>query len=295
MYGKYYKYILENKYIITDNVNPNYILIEDCFNSNYIYTGHCKERVDIFIQLLRKYWKKDKTNYIIKNDWNDKVFYNDFILTHNRKFETIDQVIFLLPQYHLPSKINITDKIPFQHKLDKLFWRGSTTGDDKLNNNTRYSIVSKNFNIHKNIDIGFSNLCQNVYHNNIDTFKRLYKPGVDVKSQLNFKFILNIEGNDWSSSFPWALASNCCPLHTYPFTHESYIFGNGIIPWTHFIPINKDGSDLLEKYIWCLNNLNKCEQIANNGKRYMEKYSRTDLFDKIMDTFFELYPLKIKT
>ena len=295
MYGKYYDYILENKYIISDYNTPNDILVEDCFSSNYIYTGHCKERVDMFITLLKKYWKKDKPNYIIKSNWNDKVSFNDFILTHNRMYETIDQVIFMLPNYHSPSEINTTDNIPFKHKLDKLFWRGSTTGFEELINNARYNIVSKNFNIHKDIDIGFSNFCQTAYYNNIDIYQQLYKPNVNINDQLNFKFILNIEGNDWSSSFKWVLASNCCPLHTYPFTYESYIFGNEIIPWIHFVPINKDGSDLVEKYTWCLNNLNKCEQIAYNGKVYMEKYSREDLFDKIMDKFFELYPLITKT
>ena len=295
MYGKHYNYIIENKYIIIDNINSNDILVEDCFNGNYTYRGGIVDRVEAFVQLVRKYWKKDKTNYIIKSDWNDGVFYNDFILAHNRKFETMDQIIFILPQYHLPNKIHIIDNITFEHKLNKLFWRGSTTGNDILNNNTRYNIVSKNFNIDENIDIGFNHFCQIAYDNNKDAFASLYKPGLNVSSQLNFKFILNIEGNDWSSSFSWALASNCCPLHTYPFTYESYIFGNEIIPWIHFIPINIDGSDLLEKYTYCLNNLNQCEQIAYNGKIYMEKYSREDLFDKIMDKFFDLYPLIQKT
>lgn len=63
----------------------------------------------------------------------------------------------------------------------------------------------------------------------------------------------------------------------------------------YFILINIDGSDLLEKYTYCLNNLIQCEQIAYNGKIYMEKYSREDLFDKITDKFFELYPLIRKT
>ena len=99
-----------------------------------------------------------------------------------------------------------------------------------------------------------------------------------------------IEGNDCASNFPWALLSNCCPLHNYPFTCESYIFGQGLEPYVHFIPINNDGSDLLEKYYWCLNNMDKCEKISNNGKKYMEPYLRDDLFDEVMKVFFTVYP-----
>jgi hypothetical protein len=64
-------------------------------------------------------------------------------------------------------------------------------------------------------------------------------------------------------------------------------------PYVHFIPINNDGSDLVEKYNWCINNLNKCEEIANNGKIYMEKYTRDDLFEEVMVRFFNLYPKTI--
>ena len=219
--------------------------------------------------------------------------YNEFILTYNRIYNHREQVIFPLRGYHLPNDccMKIEDNIGFKQKNNKLFWRGSTTGTDELHHNKRYNIVSKNINIHENIDLGFNNFCQGVYLNNQNAFNNLYKSTIDKMEQIQFKFILNIEGNDCASAFPWVLTSNCCPLHNYPFTYETYIFGLGLEPYVHFVPINNDGSDLLEKYEWCLNNLDKCEEIANNGKIYMEKYQRLDLLDAIMLKFFDLYPL----
>ena len=66
----------------------------------------------------------------------------------------------------------------------------------------------------------------------------------------------------------------------------------GLEPYIHFVPINNNGSDLLEKYNWCLNNLDKCEEIANNGKQYMKYYVNDNVFDKVMYKFMDLYPLK---
>ena len=71
-------------------------------------------------------------------------------------------------------------------------------------------------------------------------------------------------------------------------THCNWILSE-IKPYIHFIPIKNDGSDLVDVYEWCMNNLDKCNEIANNGKMYMEKILNN--YDKIMERFFELYPL----
>jgi hypothetical protein len=96
---------------------------------------------------------------------------------------------------------------------------------------------------------------------------------------------------DWSSSFIWALTSNCCPLHVYPFTFEHILFGDGLKEWVHFVPIASDGSDLIEKYEWCLSNLEKCEVIANNGMSYMKKYNDINIYNRTQKRFFDIWPL----
>jgi len=151
-----------------------------------------------------------------------------------------------------------------------------------------------NFSIHPNIDIGFSDFGLSVYKDNKTLLDAYFKKGVDKLEQLGYKFILNMEGNDISTSFIWSLASNCCPLHNYPFSWESWFFGQGLEPYVHFVPIKNDGSDLLSQYEWCMNNIDKCEEIGLAGKRYMEPYLDEDVFDKTLQRFVELYPLKIK-
>jgi hypothetical protein len=299
MYGDYYEKIITNTYIVVNLIRNNDIFVEEVFDNkldiNRLTIGSaCQERTQDFMGFLKYFWKKDNKNYIIRSDWNDAVTFVDFILTYNRKYSYKNQVIFPLYHYHLPKSIKINDCIHFKNKQNKLFWRGSSTGSNNIEENIRYKIISRNIYIHPNIDIGFSHLCQNVYKDNTHLFHPLFKNRVNTEEQIQFKFILNIEGNDCASSFPWALSSNCCPLHNYPFSWETYIFGSGLEPYVHFVPINSDGSDLLEKYNWCLSNLDKCEEIANNGKKYMEMYLREDLFNEVIKQFFELYPLIYK-
>ena len=293
MYGKYYDDIVQN---IPIKIIMDYkcVLIEDCFIN--INVCGLVDRNNSFINATKKYWEKywreSKKRYITKTNWHDNLCYNEFIITFNRKYNHKNNVIFPLIDYHFDLKNQIPrDYILFKQKCNVLFWRGSTTGNDNINANTRYNIISKNFNKHKFIDIGFNHLCQNVYNNNKNAFDPLYKKSAQQKNQIIYKFILNIEGNDCASSFPFSLASNCCPLHNYPFSSESYIFGMGLEPYVHFVPIKNDGTDLLERYNWCLHNFIKCEEIANNGIKYMEKYMSDDLWDKVMDNFFKLYPL----
>jgi hypothetical protein len=296
MYGKYYDDVIRNNYIHV--IKSEYDLyLNDCLQCddiNYIYNNsNTPGRLESFIHILRKYWKKDSNGYRIASDWNDNREYDMFIITYNRKHNTLDQILFPLSYYTSPQMMRISDNIDFRHKENKLFWRGSSTGHDDININKRYQIISKNFHANPEFDLGFSGFCQNVYTNNTEEFNKLRKDFLDKEQQTKFKFILNIEGNDVASSFPWALASNCCPLHNYPFEYETIIFGCNLEPFVHFVPINNDGSDLIEKYNWCMNNLDTCEKIAENGKIYMEKYLREDLFDDIITRFFNLYPKNI--
>jgi hypothetical protein len=298
MYGKYYNNLISNDFnnIISIEKSNYDISVVDCFNNEDAllnYDKNIMERLKDFIQILKQYWNKEHEGYVITTNWHDNVHFDKFIITYNRIYNSTNSIIFPLVGYHLPSVLKIEDNISYKHKNNKLFWRGTTTGDDNILHNIRYNIISRNFNIHPDIDIGFSNFCQCVYDNNKQAFDILKKDNLDKKNQLHFKFILNIEGNDAASSFPWALASNCCPLHNYPFRSETYLFGQGLEPYIHFVPIKNDGSDLLEIYYWCLNNQEKCETISLNGKKYMEKYRDVDLFDKIMTKFFDLYPKTI--
>jgi nucleoside-diphosphate-sugar epimerase len=106
----------------------------------------------------------------------------------------------------------------------------------------------------KNIDIKFSNLCQNVINNNYILNK------LSTQEQLQSKFIISIEGNDVATNLKWILYSNSVVIMPKP-TICSWIMEDKLISGTHYIEIKSDYSDLEEKYKWCLNNLEECKKI----------------------------------
>ena len=57
-------------------------------------------------------------------------------------------------------------------------------------------------------------------------------------------------------------------------------------PNTHYIPIKKDLSDLLAKIKWCRYNDDKCKIIANNAKKFYNKYLQKDGILDYMQNLF---------
>jgi hypothetical protein len=212
----------------------------------------------------------------------------DYTIQFNRPFNSNRPILWPLRGYTDPSKIANCleyDLMPWGKKRNGLIWRGTTTGNiiENYNRNrksSRYKIVTAYHNSpRKDIDIGFSSIASQTKHSG-GLLDKLLKPSLSIDEQLQFKYVLALEGNDVSSGFVWILASNCCPLHTYPFSFESIIH-HGLKPWVHFVPINPDGSDLEEKLDWCYGHESQCKEIAEKGRSYMRNYANQKLQDEI--------------
>jgi hypothetical protein len=102
---------------------------------------------------------------------------------------------------HWCNFYNIRDNTPFDKKIDKIFWRGTTTGDINRSGN-RFLLVTKYFNKNENIDIGFNSICQNK-----SEYSKYLKNNVDINTFLKYKYIISVEGNDKDSGLNWKLNS----------------------------------------------------------------------------------------
>ena len=285
-YGKYYDLIKTQKYI---KINYNSGLQHKiCDNLIFVYYGGFNDRDKYFEDIFKQHNNKNiNVKHIINLNLHDSITNSDFsCMVHNRDYNSINHVLFPIDNYFNLSVYG-NDTIEFKNKYNKIIWRGSTTGADKK---FRLNFIIKTFNLNENIDIGISHYCQDGMHLSNEIKDKYYKPRIEIVELYKYKFILCLEGNDWSSSFIWALNSFVCPLHTFPFTKENLIFGNNLKEWIHFVPINTDGSDLLEKYEWCLNNLDTCEKIAMNGYNYMKYYRDNNIMSEILKTVINLYP-----
>lgn len=297
-YGKYYDLIKKEKKIYLENKNnenKNHFLNNNLlFVYNDVFSNHVIDhRINDFQQLFMNYLNtNNNTKYIINLYLDDNVSNSDVpCITHNRDYNSTNYILFPTNHYFYLSNY-ILDTTPFVNKYDKIIWRGSTTG---LGDKYRFHFIEKTFELDKNIDIGFSNYCQLGSHLPKEIQDKYYKESISLEELYKYKFILCLEGNDWSSSFIWALNSFVCPLHTFPFTKENILFGNGLKEWVHFIPIKPDGSDLLKKYQWCLNNIKICEEIAMNGYNYMKYYRNDKIMNKIVKTMMNMYPFILES
>ncbi|KAI9350176.1 glycosyl transferase family 90-domain-containing protein [Obelidium mucronatum] len=208
----------------------------------------------------------------------------------------------LMPMmYHMEiAKNRVTDTIPWEKKLNVLFWRGSTTGGSYRSNAPweRYPRTrlmdwgleyerrhpGSTFDAGKeftpprpdglSVDVGF-----NMMQQYDDTVKKKigdkygFKKGVKFSNTKRFKYLLVLDGNTWPSRLQQYLQTNSVVLYNGIFTDY---YNWKLIPMVHYVPFRLDYSDLEEKLDWLMKNDDKAREIAQNAKKLMERVSRPE-------------------
>eukprot|EP00039_Didymoeca_costata_P012087 m.172888 g.172888 ORF g.172888 m.172888 type:complete len:530 (-) comp15378_c0_seq2:937-2526(-) len=96
----------------------------------------------------------------------------------------------------------------------------------------------------------------------------------DFVSAFKNKYQLNIDGTVAAYRFPALIAGNSVVIKQYSDYYEH--FYKALHPWEHFIPVNRDLSDLKEKLEWAKKNDAKAEQIAINARNFARKHLRVE-------------------
>lgn len=174
------------------------------------------------------------------------------------------------------SREVFNNDIPFFRKKGVALWRGATTGQPNRIAN-RFDLVTSYFrSTNPKINIGFSNIAWGTVDtsgNIIDynNYRPYVKGKMTIKQQLEYKYLISVDGNDKSSSINWQLASNSLVFMVKP-TKISWLMEDRLIPNVHYIQLKDDFSDLEEKLDWCEQNPIKCQEIVNNSTQYMSHF-----------------------
>lgn len=176
--------------------------------------------------------------------------------------------------------------IPFDQKLNKVYWRGTTTGDDVKPAN-RFALVKSYFNKHPDIDVGFSFVCQGN-----DKYIEYVKGKEDNNTFLKYKYIISVEGNDKDSGINWKLNSNSLVFMPKPRCF-SWLMEDKLIAGVHYILLKDDFSDIVEKLEWCNDNQEKCKEIVRNANKYMLQFTNQSIEEAIEKKVIDLYFKKI--
>ncbi|GAA0758432.1 glycosyl transferase family 90 [Psychroflexus lacisalsi] len=92
-----------------------------------------------------------------------------------------------------------------------------------------------------------------------------------IEEQLNYKFILSLEGNDVASNLKWVMSSNSLAVMPKP-KFETWFIEGKLIPNFHYILIKDDYSDLEECLNYYIQNPEEALQINENAKAYVAQF-----------------------
>ena len=93
---------------------------------------------------------------------------------------------------------------------------------------------------------------------------------MDLKEQSKHKYILNIDGHVKAFRLGNELRmGSVILLVDSPYT---LWFQNKLKEYEHYVPVKDDLSNLKDRLQWCLDNDDKCKEIANNAKKFYDKH-----------------------
>ena len=203
-----------------------------------------------------------------QRDWNDVTLIPDFYYFMERGYEN-----FLAEGTPMPD---------WSARRSAIVWRGSTTGmvdgavapgfgADTLHGLPRYRVCRILQQLGPAADVGFVAIVQCSDEQRQIILPRLAAEGLMVpyiypQDMVNFKFLVDIDGNANAWNFIQRLRMGCCILKV----DSPWIqwFNHRIVPWVHYVPVKADLSDLLERAEWCLTHDRKAAQIAENARRF---------------------------
>ncbi len=176
--------------------------------------------------------------------------------------------------YSLYPKIQkAAKKMPWKDKCSLAVWRGTNSGSHHAKSgssctNSRCKLCTlSQFHPHL-INAKFSQLNE-TNKEAIKHMKSHYFVGgfMTPEEHLRYKYLITLDGN--TCTYPglaWRLLSNSCVIKTM--TNQIQWYYAGLEPWVHFIPVDKDLSNLLPNLQWAYEHDEEASQMAVRASEY---------------------------
>jgi hypothetical protein len=175
-----------------------------------------------------------------------------------------DRHYFLCNYYH--NERSIHRGIPFKSKINKMIFGGRSDRGDKYNFTELRDMTM--------------NQRQYFLSDAVDKKHIICSQDwIDKHEMVRYKYILDIDGraSTWDAT-AWKLNSGSVIFKVESIWRQW--FYDEYIPWVHFIPVKNDFSDLYEKYHWCEEHPEKCEEISKNA---MDLFQKTFRYHNIVE------------
>jgi hypothetical protein len=170
----------------------------------------------------------------------------------------------------------IEDRLSFSDKKDAAVFRGAVTQPHRIR------FMQEMFD-HPFVDAGQSN--------SSDEHPEWKKPFMSVEEQLQYKFLICLEGNDVASNLKWAMSSNSVVV-TPKMKFETWFMEGTLQAGVHYIEVEDDWSDFEEKIQFYIDNPLEAEKIVKNAHDYIAPFKDEKLEQlvciKTLQRYFEL-------
>jgi len=94
---------------------------------------------------------------------------------------------------------------------------------------------------------------------------------MSIEEQLDYKFILALEGNDVASNLKWIMSSNSLAVMPEP-TYETWFMEGKLIPNYHYMKIKPDYSDLEDRMKYYITHPNEANEIIRHAHEYIKQF-----------------------
>lgn len=169
----------------------------------------------------------------------------------------------------------VNDTKPYNEKKDMAAWRGVGYQPHRL-------VVIKQFYNHPMCNIG-----QTKPYNG-DVWEKGF---MSIEEQLDYKFLLAIEGNDVATNLKWAMSSNSVVIMSKP-KYETWFMEGRLEAGKHYVEVKDDYSDLIEKMEYYLAHEEEALEIIKNANLWTEQFKdkkREKLLSlMVVDKYFHL-------
>ena len=184
-------------------------------------------------------------------------------------------------QYGVTQRFHKESLPLWETRSSDLCWRGVCSGNGGLES-TRIRFVDKIYNYTANTNV---RLCR-VYSDGLNIPDEYFAERLHYTDFFKHKIFFIVDGNCIASNHMYGFASGCVPFLV---SNANCWFSDLIIPYTHYIPVNYDLSNLIEQIEWVKNHDQEAKQIAENAYKFAEIYFSSEYQKKYLKENIEKY------
>ncbi len=257
--AKYDKAYIEQRVAYYNQLKEKFTLSEGVALKDFAYQSYCK---NYFFDTFRvtKYFPRGNR---IRYEFGDVTQVADEpTLVKSRPINKPNTNSVLLKLNEVRHFVFVNDRRKFTDKQFKVLWRGNI----QKHQQNRIDLLAK-FHDHSLCDIAYVN----------DAPFLPYEKGnkLTFYEQLDYQFILSLEGNDVATNLKWIMSSNSIAVMPKP-KYETWFMEGTLIPDYHYILIKDDFSDLLEKITYYHTHPTAAEAIVRNAQAYVKQFKNKE-------------------